>query len=141
MGPSTALVVDAGPLVALVDRDDPAHSRCKQLFEEAVGPLVVPLLTVAEAAHFIGRRLHPDAELQFLADFVIGSFSAEAVHAADWLRIAELVEQYRDLRLGTVDASVIAAAERLGVSTIVTLDRRHFSVVRPRHIESFELLP
>ena len=51
--------------------------------------------------------------------------------AGDWLRIAELVARYGDLPLGTVDASVVAAAERLGVTEVATLDRRHFSVVRP----------
>ena len=51
----------------------------------------------------------------------------------------ELVETYEDLGLGTVDASVIAAAERLGATIIATLDRRHFSVVRPSHVFAFEL--
>jgi hypothetical protein len=57
------------------------------------------------------------------------------------MRIAELVARYRDLPLGTVDASVVAAAERLDITTIATLDRRHFGVVRPAHIATFELIP
>jgi len=48
---------------------------------------------------------------------------------------------YGDLPLGTVDASVVAAAERLDITTIATIDRRHFSVVRPSHVEAFTLLP
>jgi predicted nucleic acid-binding protein len=55
--------------------------------------------------------------------------------------MVELVAQYHDLPLGTVDASVIAAAERLGISDIATVDRRHFSVVRPRHARALALLP
>jgi len=55
--------------------------------------------------------------------------------------MAELVARYHDLPLGTVDASVIAAAERLGVTEVATLDRRHFTVVRPHHVEAFNLLP
>lgn len=137
----TTLVVDTGPLVAFVDRRDPDHARCASLIEEAPGPLIVPQLTIAEVVYLIGRRRQVDAELRLLADFVTGNFFAEAVRAADWLRIAELVEQYADLPLGTVDASVVAAAERLGASTIATLDRRHFAVVRPKHVESFELVP
>ena len=76
-----------------------------------------------------------------LAKLTLGNLIIEPVHPSDWLRIAQLVEQYRDLPLGTVDASIVAAAERLGVSTIATLDRHHFSAVRPRHVEAFELLP
>ena len=55
--------------------------------------------------------------------------------------MAELVAQYRDLPLGSVDASVIAAAERRGITEVATLDRRHFNVVRPRHADAFHLLP
>jgi hypothetical protein len=58
-----------------------------------------------------------------------------------WDVIQELGWRYRDMPLGTVDASVIALAERLKVSQIATLDHRHSSVVRPAHVESFELLP
>jgi predicted nucleic acid-binding protein len=65
----------------------------------------------------------------------------EHVSAGDWLRIAELVATYRDLPLGTVDASVVAAAERRGTHTIATIDRRHFSVVRPAHTPAFDLVP
>jgi len=59
----------------------------------------------------------------------------------DWLRIAELVGTYRDLPLGTVDASIVAAAERLDLTSVATFDRRHFGVVKPLHAEGFELLP
>lgn len=59
----------------------------------------------------------------------------------DWMRIAELVARYRDLPLGTIDASVVATAERLGITEIATVDRRHFSVVRPKHVDAFTLIP
>jgi predicted nucleic acid-binding protein len=55
--------------------------------------------------------------------------------------MAELVARYRDLPLGTVDASVVAVAERLDVTELATTDRRHFGVVRPAHADAFELLP
>jgi hypothetical protein len=79
--------------------------------------------------------------VRFLGDLAAGAFSIDPVPAADWLRIAELVSQYRDLPLGTVDASVVAAAERLGITELATVDRRHFGVVRPSHAEAFTLLP
>lgn len=63
------------------------------------------------------------------------------VVAEDGSRMAELVNQYDDLPLGTTDASVIALAERLGIREVATLDRRHFTVVRPRHVEALSLLP
>jgi predicted nucleic acid-binding protein len=65
----------------------------------------------------------------------------ERVGSADWLRIAQLVAAFRDLPLGTADASIVAACERLGARAIATLDRRHFSVVRPAHVPEFDLVP
>jgi uncharacterized protein len=78
--------------------------------------------------------------VRFLADLADGNLIAEPVVAHDWLRIAELVARYRDLPLGTVDASVIAAAERLGETEVATLDRRHFTIVQPIG-QPFTLLP
>jgi uncharacterized protein len=101
----------------------------------------VPVLVVTEVTYLLGTRLGADAEVKFLADFAAGNLIPEQVAADDWLRMAELVRRYRDLPLGTVDASVVAAAERLGVNELATLDRRHFMVVRPRHTTAFAFLP
>lgn len=79
--------------------------------------------------------------MRFLGDLASGAFSIEPVPASDWLRIAELVSRYRDLPLGTVDASVVATAERLHITELATVDRRHLGVVRPSHAEAFTLLP
>lgn len=136
-----ALMVDAGPLYAYVDADDQHHESCLHLLRTHRGPLVVPQLVIAESAYLISTRLGTRAEVRFLGDLASGMFVAEPVHPADWLRIAELISTYRDLPLGTTDASVVTAAERLGIKTVATLDRRHFGVVRPRHAPVFEVLP
>lgn len=60
---------------------------------------------------------------------------------ADYERMAVLVETYADFPLGTTDAALIAVAERLGITEIATLDRRHFHAVRPRHASAFALFP
>lgn len=91
--------------------------------------------------YLLGTRLGVEAEVRFLGDLADGAFVIEPVATGDWLRIAELVVRYRDLPLGTVDASVVAAAERNGIDEIATVDRRHFTVVRPSHVEAFTLLP
>jgi uncharacterized protein len=101
----------------------------------------VPTLVVAEVTYLIGTRLGWQAEVRFLGDLASGNLVLEPLHAADPVRIAELVARYHDLPLGTIDASVVAAAERLKVGDIATTDRRHFSIVRPNHTETFELLP
>jgi uncharacterized protein len=136
-----AVLVDAGPLYAYIDADDAHHRECLALLASHPGPLAVPVLVVAEVAHLVGARLGPDPEVRFLGDLASGAFVTIPVEAEDWLRMAELVSRYRDLPLGSVDASMVAAAERLGLATIATLDRRHFGVVRPAHVATFELMP
>ena len=133
--------MDAGPLYAYVDADDRHHQASLRLLLDHPGPLLVPILVITEVAYLIGSRLAVEAEVRFLGDLAAGELTVESVAAGDWLRIAELVVRYRDLPLGTVDASVVAAAERLDITEIATLDRRHFGVVRPAHASTFEILP
>jgi hypothetical protein len=76
-----------------------------------------------------------------LRDVRAGHFTLIESLSADLDRVAELVAKYDDLPLGTVDASVIALAERLSISTVVTLDRRDFTVARPAHVPALTLLP
>lgn len=102
--------------------------------------LVIPALVVAETTYLAGSRLGPDAEA---AAFLNGlaELDVESPTLEDWPRMAELVARYADFPLGGIDASVIALAERLDTATLITLDRRHFSAVRPAHVEAFALLP
>lgn len=101
----------------------------------------MPVLVVTEVVYLLSTRLGTDAEVRFLGDLAAGNLIAEPVAAVDWLRIAELVATYRDLPLGAVDASIVAAAERLRVRTVATWDRRHFTVVRPSHVDALDLVP
>ncbi len=96
-------------------------------------------MVVAETCHMIATRIGSHAEAGFLRELL--NWEVESPTSTDWTRIAELTEQYADLQLGGTDASLIATAERLEATKILTLDRRHFSVVRPAHTDFFELLP
>ncbi len=132
-------VVDSGPLYAAADLDDDAHDASLEVLSRGALHLVIPTLVVAEVTYFIGTRLGPGAEAKFLAG--LADMDVEAPGPADWKRIAELVEQYGDFPMGGTDASVIALTERLGATTVVTLDQRHFGAVRPRHCDTLALLP
>lgn len=135
------LLVDTGPLLAAADRDDAHHLACRDLLEADPGPLVTSPLVMAEAAYLIDRQLGPVAEAALFASVVAGDLVVEDLGRADWERVAELVRTYADMRLGGTDASLVALAERLGATRVATLDHRHFRVVRPRHVDAFELLP
>ncbi|HEX3874251.1 MAG TPA: PIN domain-containing protein [Solirubrobacteraceae bacterium] len=136
----TALaIVDAGPLYAAADADDNDHLASRAALGRADLRLVIPAMVVAEATYFVGRRLGPNAETAFLRG--LAALDVEGPSREDLTRMAELVADYADFPLGGTDASVVALAERLGATTVVTLDRRHFAAVVPRHCDVFELLP
>jgi len=87
------------------------------------------------------HRFGAEAEAAFLRSFSDGSLVVADLAVSDFARMADLVERYADFPLGGSDASVIAIAERLSITTILTTDRRHFAAARPAHIEAFTLLP
>lgn len=137
-GPFVIAIVDAGPLYAAADTSDADHDRCVEVLQRPDLSLVLAALPIAEAAYMVGRRLGAGAEAAFVRG--LAGFDVEGP-AKDWERIADLVEQYADFPLGSADASIVAIAERLGTDLVITLDRRHFSAVRPRHRPAFRLLP
>jgi predicted nucleic acid-binding protein len=132
-------VVDSGPLYATADADDQDHEACRAVLSRADLRLVIPALAVAEATYFVGLRLGARAEATFLRGLAV--LDIEGPAPEDFERIAELVDTYADFPLGGTDASVIALAERIGAEIVITLDRRHFAAVKPRHHEVFQLLP
>jgi len=85
-----------------------------------------------------GRPQGVDALLRSVVD---GTVAVVGLELADYRRARQLVAQYANLGLSFVDASIVAIAERLEETTIATLDRRHFSVVKPVHCEAFTLVP
>jgi predicted nucleic acid-binding protein len=136
--PSIA-IVDTGPLYALVDADDAEHDRCRAVLERSDLQLVVPSLVVAEACYLIGTRLGAREEAALVRG--LADLEVETPVGDDWPRIADLIERYADWPLGATDACVLALAERLNAPIVVTLDRRHFGALRPRHIAALTLLP
>ncbi|MGC0377109.1 PIN domain-containing protein [Streptomyces sp. SAI-229] len=96
---------------------------------------------LTEVCYLLEREHGTRAEAAFLRSVRTGQISLIPLAAQDIDRMVELVEKYADFPLGAVDASVVAVAERLGADAIATLDRRHFSVVRPVASFSFTLLP
>lgn len=135
------LIVDTGPLLATADTSDPDHAACLALLEGHPGSLVTTPLVVTEAGWLIRRELGLAAEAALYRSVAAGEISVESIGAADWTRIAELIETYADLGLDAADASVVAVAERLGLNQIATLDHRDFRVVRPVHCDAFDLVP
>jgi predicted nucleic acid-binding protein len=135
------LVLDTGPLFAALDTDDPDHDRCANLVQRAREELVIPAPVLVELDYFVRKLLGVDVWGAFVEDIGDGAYRIDNVDERTLRRAADLERAYESLSLGLVDASVIATCERLGETKVATLDRRHFSVVRPNHCEALTLLP
>ena len=96
---------------------------------------------IAEVAYLLARDAGASVEAALLRSFGAGFLTVVESTVGDLNRAADLVEQYADLPLGTTDACLVARAERLGITQLVTLDHRHFSVVRPSHVPALTLVP
>jgi uncharacterized protein len=136
-----ALILDTGPLYASLDRDDADHRACRRLIETAAERLVVPAPVLVEVDYFIHTRLHPGVLVALLSDIEQGAYRVEDLLPGDYRRVRELCDRYTDADIGFVDAAVMAIVERLNEPKLATLDRRHFGLIRPRHVDALRLLP
>jgi predicted nucleic acid-binding protein len=137
----TAVVLDTSALYALVHRDDPHHRQLVERLRSDAPAVVVPQAVLPEICYLIGSRRGPTAEADFVAGLLDTGWRLEPTTTGDIGRAVELMRTYADAAIGFVDAAVVAIAERLGIRQVWTLDRRDFSLVRPKHVEVFEIVP
>jgi predicted nucleic acid-binding protein len=138
------IVCDTSPLAAAALSNDADHKACVELFtalHAARRELLVPATVVAAVGYLLAREAGARVESLLLRSMADGDFTPVDLSNADYARMADLVTAYESLPLGTTDASVVAIAERLGLTDVATLDRRHFTVVRPKHADALTLLP
>jgi predicted nucleic acid-binding protein len=136
-----AALVDTSVLYALADRAEADHPRCVAAVTNEREALIVPQVVLPEICYLVASRLGYPAEAAFLKGILASDWRLEPMSREDLSRAAQIVADYADSGLGFVDAAVAATAERLAVTRIYTLDRRHFQLVRPAHVDTFELVP
>lgn len=133
------ILVDAGPLVALLHADDQHHNRCVTVLRRIRSPLVTVWPAVTEAMYLLSFSAEAQ---QALWD----RLSAEVprvlpLDREDMPRLKELMWKYRDLPMDFADASLVRVAEREELDTIFTIDRTDFEVYRLPHRKRFRILP
>jgi hypothetical protein len=136
-----AIIADTGALLAIADEDDVYHLTVLQYAASVRSPIIVPAQVVSELCYMLLENLGTESELNFLRTLVKREMLLEAFTLDDLSRAIEILEQYRDAEFGMVDATIMAMAERLKIKTILTIDRRDFSLFRPRHCDAFTLVP
>jgi len=135
------LIVDTSALLAFFDTDEPDHGAVSAVLGGATEPLVVSPYVVAELDYLVASRLGVPAELAVLRELTGGAWDLPAIDVEELVKAAAVIERYADQDIGVADASNVILAERFRTRTIVTLDRRHFDVVRPLSGGRFRILP
>lgn len=135
------LIADSGALYALYDADDLNHLATRRAVERERGEIIVPTAILSEIDYLLREFLGVEAELDFLESLQAGAFALEPFTSSDLERCRELIARYRDLDLGVADASVMATAERFGVSRVLTVDERDFRAVLSKDGRPFTLVP
>ena len=122
------ILVDAGPLVALVDADDQFHKKCVAALKVVREPLVTVWPPVTEAMYLLSDL--PKAQDALWEMVARGVLQLLPLDLADVSRIRELMGKYADRPMDLADAALVRVAEREGIRKIFTVDRKDFGVYR-----------
>ena len=131
---------DTGFLLAILNVEDDLHKSCVAAYEKE-NRAVLPEVVIPELAYLVIRDLGYQALVKFLRSVTKGDFTLVSTELTDLERAAEVLEKYADSRVDFVDCVIVAIAERLNIKRILTVDRRHFNLFRPRHCAAFEIVP
>lgn len=135
------MIVDTSALLAYFDADEPDHDAVAAVIDRSNELLVVSPYVLAELDYLVASRVGTDAELSLLYELSGGAWELAALGAAELETAASIVKKYRDQQIGVADASNVVLADRYQTRTIATLDRRHFSVLRPIKGGRFAVVP
>jgi uncharacterized protein len=135
------LVVDAAPLVALADADEPRRGEILAILRSESGGLFVPAPVTAEVDYLLGQRFGSPARRAFLEDLAARRYETPGLTQRDYESALEVDRRYADLDLGLADLSLVIIARALDTRRILTFDHRHFRAVRPLQGGAFTVLP
>src|SRR5271163_2239670 len=133
------VLVDTGPLVAIMSRADQHHKTCVEALHDLPGPLFSCWPVITEAAWLL--RGHAGAVQQLLESISAGFLELLAIQSTEAAAIGKVMEKYKTIRPQLADAALVHLAERDGFDTIFTLDRRDFSVYRAGRRRAFRIIP
>jgi predicted nucleic acid-binding protein len=136
-----AVLLDSGFLFASLNAAEAEHSATVRVLDTIREPIVLPVPAITEVAYLLARDLGNEVAADFMQSLATTDLTLENSTQEDYYRTSALLKQYADSNLDFVDALIAAIAERLNITRVLTLDRRDFQMIRPRHCDGFELLP
>jgi predicted nucleic acid-binding protein len=135
------IVADTSGLLALFNQTEPQHAEVAEVIEASPEPVAVSPYVVAELDYLVATRVGVDAELAMLAELGSGAYELATFGSDDLQRARAVIERYRDQAIGVADASLVVLADRWRTRDVLTLDHRHFGILRPLAGGRFRLLP
>jgi predicted nucleic acid-binding protein len=135
------VIVDTSALLAYFDGNEPDHDAVSRIIDASDEALVVSPYVIAELDYLVATRVGVDAELEVLRELASGAWELATFGVPDLEQAASVVKKYRDQQIGAADASNVVLADRYQTRTIATLDRRHFTVLRPMGGGRFAIVP
>lgn len=135
------IIADTSALLAFFTESGPKHDAVVAWLDINPGDLVVSPFVLAEIDYLVARRKGVAVELAVLRELAGGAFLLPAISTQDLDNAIDVVDRYRDLDIGIADASIVVLADRYRTNTVLTWDRRHFSVLRPLAGGRFTLVP
>ena len=138
---ASALVLDTSGLLAVLDSDQRFHALAREAFVGYDGPSLLSPFILAELDYLLATRVGRDVEIALLSEVARGAYRLEPFSAEDIAEAVAVIEHYPDLEVGLADASVVVLANRYDTLDVLTLDERHFRVLRGTHDRPFRLLP
>lgn len=133
------ILVDAGPLVALLHRDDNDHEKCVEAIRNLPEPLLTTWMPVTEAMYLLDFSVKAQAALLEMIER--GAISVLQVETTDLRTIKSLMNKYHDLPMDFADATLVHVANREHIDRVFTLDRRDFSIYRLSSGRVFTIIP
>ncbi|MGH9408065.1 MAG: type II toxin-antitoxin system VapC family toxin [Vicinamibacterales bacterium] len=134
-----AVLVDAGPLIALIEPTDRHHRRAVATLKTLRGPLVTVWPAFTEAMYLLRDSARSQEALWGIVSS--GALDFAALGSGDVPRLSALMRHYRDQPMDLADAALVHVAEREGIAHVFTFDRRHFAVYRLHGRRAFAVLP
>ena len=135
------IVLDTSGLLAAIDGSQRHHAAAAAVIRSARAPLLLSPFVLAELDHLLARRVSEEAAVALLGQVAAGAYRLEPMDSGDIGRATEIIERYRDLRLGLADASLVVLAERHVTLDVLTLDERHFRAITGPRGQPFRVLP
>jgi predicted nucleic acid-binding protein len=133
------VIADTSGIIAFLDRDDRYHSLAVNIVINY--QIYIPVTVLPEVDYLATKYLGERVARSFIEDLGDGYFHYLPIELNDINKITKLMERYKDLPLGFVDASLVILAERYQIRKILTLDRRHFNLIQSEQVKYLEILP